>query len=105
MVRILAVDDVLTNRLLVQQKLEQLGHRVILAASGTEALDRLKYHHFDLILLDVQMPGLDGFEVTRRIRERERNTGKRTPIIAMTAHAMKGDRERCLESGMPRIIL
>ncbi|MEE9502409.1 MAG: response regulator, partial [Candidatus Aminicenantaceae bacterium] len=67
---------------------------------GKEALKALENNIFDLILMDVQMPVMDGFEATETIRKKEESTGGHIPIIAMTAHAMKGDRERCLESGM-----
>ena len=79
--------------------LERLGYRVDVADDGNEALEACERTRYDVVLMDVQMPGLDGFEVTRRIRAREEG-GRRTPIVAMTASAMKGDRERCLEGGM-----
>jgi CheY-like chemotaxis protein len=98
--KILVVDDLPTNQMLVQHKLEGLGHDVTLAANGSEALSYLAGRDFDLVLLDVQMAEMDGFEVTRRIRERESSRGSAIPIIALTAHAMHGDRERCLAAGM-----
>ena len=80
--------------------LDKMGHRVAIAASGTEGLVMWRQSEFDLILMDVQMPELDGFEATLLIRKEEALTGKHIPIIAMTANAMSGDRERCLASGM-----
>ena len=81
--------------------LEKRGHRVTLAVNGRVALDLIRTHEFDVVLMDVQMPEMGGFEATAAIREREATAGiRRIPVIAMTAHAMKGDRERCLEAGM-----
>jgi CheY-like chemotaxis protein len=73
---------------------------VVIVTNGKEALDAVKERPFDLVLMDVQMPEMGGFEATRAIRTREKHTGGHLPIVAMTAHAMKGDRERCLEAGM-----
>jgi PAS domain S-box-containing protein len=97
---VLLVEDNATNRLLAVSLLEKEGHRVETAHNGNEALDALARRPFDVVLMDVQMPELDGLEATARIRERERGTGAHVPIVAMTAHAMKGDRERCLAAGM-----
>src|ERR1019366_8136096 len=72
---------------------------VVIAADGHQALAALDKEPFDIVFMDVQMPGLDGFEVTQAIREKEKSTGNHLRIVAMTAHAMKGDRERCLEAG------
>ena len=80
--------------------LERLGHRAIVASDGGEAILKWTEGAVDLILMDVQMPNVDGFDATRRIRKLEPADGPRVPIIAMTAHAMTGDRERCLEAGM-----
>ena len=80
--------------------LSKRGHSVAVAANGKMALEMLEAQAFDLILMDVQMPEMDGFEATAAIRKNEAAAGTRIPIIAMTAHAMKGDRERCLEAGM-----
>jgi two-component system, sensor histidine kinase and response regulator len=83
--------------------LEKRGHTVVIVANGKaalEALDAAGHDGFDLILMDVQMPDMDGFEATGHIRAREQSSGAHLPIIAMTAHAMKGDEERCLAAGM-----
>jgi CheY-like chemotaxis protein len=96
---LLAEDNVINQRLAVRL-LEKLGHKVVVAQSGCEALEKLQEQVFDLALMDIQMPEMDGFTATETIRQRERNTGSHIPIIAMTAHAMKGDRERCLAAGM-----
>ena len=98
--RILLVEDNPTNRILALRLLERRGHTVIVAENGKEGIDLLEIHEVDLVLMDVQMPVMGGFEATAAIREREKTTGRRLPIIAMTAHAMKGDRERCIEIGM-----
>ncbi len=97
---VLLVDDNPTNKRLVELLLEQERHRVTTASNGREALDKFAREPFDVVLMDVQMPEMDGFQATAAIREREGATGRRTPIIAMTAHAMAGDRERCLRAGM-----
>src|SRR5262249_55598040 len=80
--------------------LKKRGHQVVVVGNGQEALAALDRQSFDAVLMDVQMPEMDGFEATAAIRARESAIGVHTPIIAMTAHAMKGDRERCLASGM-----
>jgi two-component system sensor histidine kinase/response regulator len=98
--RILLAEDNAVNQRLAVRTLEKQGHRVVVAADGAQALEAHQRHAFDLILMDVQMPEMDGFDVTAAIRARERPHGAHIPIIAMTAHAMKGDRERCLEAGM-----
>jgi CheY-like chemotaxis protein len=77
-----------------------MGHRVVVAENGKQALDLLDRGTFDAILMDVQMPEMDGFEATRILREEEKSTGKHLPVVAMTALAMSGDRERCMEVGM-----
>jgi two-component system, sensor histidine kinase and response regulator len=93
-------EDNMVNQRLVTRLLEKQGHRVVVVNNGHEALAALERDGFDLVLMDVQMPELDGFEATARIRAREQDTGRHIPIIAMTAHALKGDRERCLAAGM-----
>ena len=95
---ILLAEDNSINQRLAIRLLEKKGHTVVVANHGREALTLLARERFDLVLMDVQMP--EGLETTLRIREQERATGAHLPIIAMTAHAMKGDRERCLEAGM-----
>jgi PAS domain S-box-containing protein len=98
--RILLAEDNVVNQMLAVRMLEKRGHQVAVVGTGKAALAALAQHSFDLILMDVQMPELDGFEATATIRARERNSGGHLPIIAMTAHAMKGDQERCLAAGM-----
>ena len=98
--RILLAEDNLVNQRLGDRLLEKRGHRVVVAGNGREALAALEQQPFDLVLMDVQMPEMDGFEATAAIRQREKTTGSRLPIIALTAHAMKGDRDRCLSAGM-----
>jgi signal transduction histidine kinase/DNA-binding response OmpR family regulator len=98
--RVLLAEDNVVNQRLAATLLERRGHRVTIAANGREALEAFERESFDVILMDVQMPEMGGFEATTAIRERERRTGGHIPIIAMTAHAMKGDRERCLAVGM-----
>jgi PAS domain S-box-containing protein len=102
--KILVVEDSPVNLKLVVRLLEKRGHTTVSAANGKEALEVYDADTFDLILMDIQMPGMDGFEATSAIREKERATGTHIPIVAMTAHAMKGDRERCLEAGMDRYV-
>jgi PAS domain S-box-containing protein len=97
---ILVVEDNAVNRLLAQKILENQGHTITLACNGHEAIDVLEKEEFDLVLMDIQMPDMDGFEATAIAREREKVLGRYTPIVAMTAHSMKGDRERCLAAGM-----
>jgi two-component system, sensor histidine kinase and response regulator len=98
--RIVLAEDNLVNQKLAVRLLERWGHAVRVAANGRQVLAALDIEPCDLILMDVQMPELDGFETTAAIRQREQTTGAHLPIIAMTAHAMKGDREQCLASGM-----
>ncbi len=99
--KILVVDDNPINRRLTQRILAQFGARVETADGGQECLEILSHSNFDVVLMDVQMPGIDGLETTRRLRDTEKKTGVQpTPIIALTAGAMRGDREQCLEAGM-----
>jgi signal transduction histidine kinase/DNA-binding response OmpR family regulator len=98
--RILVVEDNAVNQRISVALLTRRGLQSEVAANGQEALDALERFRFDLVLMDCQMPVMDGYEAARRIRERERGTGEHIPIIAMTANAMGGDREKCLEAGM-----
>jgi CheY-like chemotaxis protein/HPt (histidine-containing phosphotransfer) domain-containing protein len=98
--KILLAEDSLVNQKLAAAVLKKRGHDVTVVNNGREALAALKSQPFDLVLMDVQMPEMDGFEATRDIRAKETKTGEHIPIIAMTAHALKGDRQRCLEAGM-----
>jgi signal transduction histidine kinase/CheY-like chemotaxis protein/HPt (histidine-containing phosphotransfer) domain-containing protein len=98
--RILLAEDNAVNQMLATILLEKQGHTVVVAGNGKEALAALDQQPFDAVLMDVQMPEMDGFEATARIREREKAIGGRIPIMALTAHAIKGDQERCLEAGM-----
>ena len=97
---ILVAEDTSFNQKFITRLLTRWGHRPLIVDNGTQAVTTCATERFDLILMDVQMPEMDGFEATQKIREMEQQRGLHTPIIAMTAHAMKGDRERCLEAGM-----
>ena len=101
--RILLAEDNAVNRKIATRMLEKRGHTVLIAVNGKEvlaSLDAQGERHFDLILMDVQMPEMDGMEATALIRRKEKDGGRHIPIIALTAHAMKGDREACLKAGM-----
>jgi CheY-like chemotaxis protein len=102
--RILLAEDNPVNQQLERKLLERRGHHVTIAATGRQALEWLERENFDLILMDVQMPDMDGLEATEVIRSRERETGTHTPIIALTARTMKEDRDRCLAAGMDAFI-
>ncbi len=97
---ILVAEDNLVSQKLVTALLKERGHAVTLAGNGLAVLDLAEGRDFDLILMDIQMPDMDGLQATAEIRQREDHTGKHIPIVAMTAHAMAGDRERCLDAGM-----
>ncbi|SMP55774.1 PAS domain S-box-containing protein [Neorhodopirellula lusitana] len=98
--RILLAEDNLVNQKLAVGLLTRFGHEVMIANNGEEAVNALLEEDYDVVLMDVQMPILDGLEATRQIRENEKQTDKHVPIIAMTANAMKGDREECIQAGM-----
>jgi signal transduction histidine kinase/CheY-like chemotaxis protein len=98
--RILLVEDNPVNQHVAVRTLERMGHVVTVVSNGRAAVEHWQQGQYDVILMDIQMPELDGFEATKLIRQLEANRACRTPIIAMTAHAMKGDRERCLAAGM-----
>ncbi len=98
--RILLAEDGLANQKLAVKLLEKWGHQVTVATNGREAVQAYEKQPFDLVFMDVQMPVLDGYGATALIRELERKSARHTPIVAMTAHAMTGDRKQCLESGM-----
>lgn len=102
--RILVAEDNRINQRLILLLLEKAGYSTQLATNGAEAVEALKRERFDIVLMDVQMPVMDGEEATRAIRAYESGTeggeSRRVPIIAVTAHAMRGDRERCLAAGM-----
>jgi two-component system, sensor histidine kinase and response regulator len=102
--RILLAEDNLVNQRLAARILEKAGHSVVIAGNGKEAMAALQRETIDLVLMDVQMPEMDGFEATRAIRSNEVGKNKHIPIIAMTAHAMTGDRDRCLAAGMDSYI-
>jgi PAS domain S-box-containing protein len=97
---LLLAEDNAINQTIAIRLLENRGHRVMVASTGREAVDRWEHHTFDVVLMDVQMPEMDGFEAAAAIRARESGTDRHTPIIAMTAHAMRGDKERCLQASM-----
>ena len=102
--RNLVAEDNRVNQLVVTRLMEKQGHMVTVAASGREAIAALNRDNFDVILMDIHMPEVDGLQATRMIRAREQYTGHHIPIIAVTAFAMKGDAEKCLEAGMDAYI-
>jgi CheY-like chemotaxis protein/HPt (histidine-containing phosphotransfer) domain-containing protein len=98
--QILLAEDNDINQTMAISLLEKWGHRIVVANNGREALEALEKQRFDVVLMDVQMPEMDGIKATAAIRAGEGDNGTHLPIIAMTAHALKGDRERCLAAGM-----
>jgi CheY-like chemotaxis protein len=98
--RVLVAEDNVVNQEFASEVLKRMGHNVVVAADGREALDRLANETFDLVLMDVQMPDIDGLEVTRRARAR----GVRTKIVALTAHTRREDRDRCIDAGMDAVL-
>jgi CheY-like chemotaxis protein len=97
---VLLAEDNTVNQRLAVRILEKRGHSAVVACNGKEAVALVEREPFDLVLMDLEMPEMSGFEATAAIRARERQTGRHIPILALTAHAMKGDRERCLAAGM-----
>ena len=102
--KILGVDDSATDRQYLLESLSKLGYQVVLAENGDEAVQKTRAEMPDLVLMDVEMPGINGLDATRAIRQMEASGTRHLPIAAMTAHAMRGDRERCLEAGMDAYI-
>jgi PAS domain S-box-containing protein len=104
-IKVLVVEDHPVNQRFVSLTLQKIGAEVTLAVSGNKALKILESENFDLILMDVQMPEMDGYETTIRIREQERLTGRRTPIVALTAYAMEEDKKQCFAAGMDSYLI
>ena len=102
--RILLAEDNVVNQKLAMRLLQQMGYRADLASNGIEAVESVQRQTYDVVLMDVQMPDMDGLQATALIRERESRLGLHTPIIALTAHTMKGDRERCLAAGANEVL-
>jgi CheY-like chemotaxis protein len=98
--RVLIAEDNAVNRKLAEHLVTRRGHEAIMVTNGREAVDAILCEPVDLVLMDLQMPEMDGFEATAAIRELERSSGQRMPIVALTAHAMEGDRQRCLDADM-----
>ena len=102
--RILVAEDTPFNQKFILRLIDRWGHKAVMVENGRQALRALAKDKFDLVLMDVQMPEMDGLEASTAIRESEKNTGRHIPIIALTAHAMKGDRERCIKAGMDEYV-
>jgi CheY-like chemotaxis protein len=101
---VLVVEDNLVNQTVAQRILAKAGHRTVVVGDGMQALQALDGGTFDLVIMDGNMPVMDGFEATRQIRRREQETGGHLPVIGLTALALKGDEERCLAAGMDHYI-
>ena len=99
-IRVLLAEDNPVNQTLTVRLLQKRGYEVSVVGDGRAAVEAFQKEDFQLVLMDLQMPEMDGFEATSAIREKERSTGRHIPIIAMTAHALKGDQDRCLAAGM-----
>jgi CheY-like chemotaxis protein len=102
--KILVAEDTPFNQKFILRLLGRWGHRTVLVENGHQVLEALARETFDLVIMDVRMPEMDGYEASRKIRESEKDSGGHIPIIAITAHAVKGDRERCLEAGMDEYV-
>jgi CheY-like chemotaxis protein len=102
--KVLVADDNPVNQTLALKLLVKRGHHVEVADNGRQAVEAITQQQFDFVLMDVQMPEMNGFEAAREIRSREQTTGEHLPIIALTAHSMQGDREHCLQAGMDAYI-
>jgi CheY-like chemotaxis protein len=102
--RVLLVEDNVVNQTLALRLMEKRGYSVVVAGNGREAVEAFEKNRFDVVLMDIQMPEMDGFEATAAIRAKEKLTGRHVPIIAMTAHALIGDQERCISAGMDAYI-
>jgi two-component system, sensor histidine kinase and response regulator len=104
LLNILVAEDNAVNQLLMKRLLQKRGHEVTIVADGRQAIEAVAANEFDVVFMDVQMPELDGLQATREIRVRETGVGRRIPIVALTAHAMKSDMDRCLEAGMDQYL-
>jgi CheY-like chemotaxis protein len=100
----LIAEDNAVNQTLVRRLLEKRGYSMVVVGDGRAAIAALEREDFDIVLMDIQMPDMDGFAATAVIREQEQASGRHIPIVAMTAHALKGDPERCLAEGMDAYI-
>jgi two-component system, sensor histidine kinase and response regulator len=97
---VMIAEDAQVNQMLLRMALERMGHTTVTVGNGRDAVEQFSREHFDLIFMDVQMPEMDGLVATGKIRQMENTRGGHVPIFAMTAHALQGDRDRCLAAGM-----